>query len=254
MKKFQRHMLAIASFSSIIVTISGVGAQTITQPTETSAVTPSVVAPSAAPAEAAPTVATSGCAMEVNTAPSVAGVTTKSGLMKFALGTVLPSIAGSVAGSGGGTDGFKAGRDLATQSSIATNRAMADKTSDVPQLIAEEYARERQANKVNAILASKPIKELNGTQCQRTLAITGITFEHSKDYKSRNAIVIQSSLAEYRAGIGKPFIRVFDETRTELKASPLADEAGAPALQSELNNALNASVSNLLDRFAKKQK
>jgi hypothetical protein len=249
MKFSQKSALVAACYCAITATSGSAATQTATQP---ASAPPAAVAP-ASPEVMNKTVPT-GCTFEVLSAPSIAGVTKKSGLMKFALGTVLPSIAGSVAGSGGGGGSFEAGRQLTTQSSIATNRAMADKASDVPEVIANEYAPQLQKDAATALVAARPIKEGGPAQCLRRMEITGIIFEHSKDYKARNAIVIQSALSEYRAGIGKPFIRVFDETRTELKASPLADAAGKPALQLELKNAMNSAIGNLLDRFANKQK
>lgn len=219
---------------------------------------------------------TNGCEMRVFTANSVAGLTKKSGFAKFALGTVLPSIAGSVAGSGSGGRGFEAGRNLGNQSSIAANRLVRDKASDVPAVIYDELTPERQAIVFGGIVNSRaallnsatpsfddgdfPTKEAvatrfntTGQQCLRIAQITGITFEHSKDFKSRNAIVVSSLMYEYQKGKAKPIITVVDETRTAINEFPLKDENSTDPLKKEVSKALESAVNKLLNTFEKKR-
>lgn len=217
------------------------------------------------------------CAMRVYTAQSVAGVTTKSGFAKFALGTLLPAVAGSAAGSAAGPGGFKAGRDLATQSSIAANRATANRASDVPQAIANKFTQASQADAIRALLsnqsgslASAPaiIDEgqaptngldaarfgLTETQCVRVLTINSISFEHSKDFKARNAIVIISSLAEYSEGKKKASISVYDELRTPITPFAVEQENASPELKAELDRSLDGAITQLVEKFKKKRK
>ncbi|MEK6637302.1 MAG: hypothetical protein AABY88_04380 [Pseudomonadota bacterium] len=217
------------------------------------------------------------CAMRVYTAQFVAGVTTKSGFAKFALGTLLPAVAGSAAGSAAGPGGFQASRDLAAQSSIAANRATANKASDVPQAIASEFTQAGQADAIRALmsrqagsLASAPavIDEgqvptngldaapfgLTEIRCVRVLTINSITFEHSKDFKARNAIVILSNLTEYSGGKKKPSIRVYGESRTPITPFAVDQEIGSPELKAELNKAFYGAITELVEKFEKKGK
>lgn len=220
---------------------------------------------------------TGSCAMRVHTARSVTGVTTKSGFAKFALGTLLPAIAGSAAGSAAGPGGFRAGRDLATQSSITANRAMANRTSDVPPAIAGKFSAEGQASAIRTVLgslagslaSSSPVFDVglvpeNGLdaarfglterQCVRVLTIDSISFEHSKDYKARNAIVILSNLVEYGDGKKKALIRVADESRSAITPFDVDKETVTPALQAELDKSFDDAITQLLGRFSKKRK
>jgi hypothetical protein len=232
------------------------------------------VQPSAASTQAAPS---GSCAMRVYTAQSVAGVTTKSGFAKFALGTLLPAVAGSAAGSGAGAGGFEAGRQLGTQSSIAANRALANRASDVPLAIASKFTQAGQADAIRTLmngqassLASAPVVidegqvpgngldaarfGLTDTRCVRILTVNSIVFEHSKDFKSRNAIVIFSSLAEYNGGEKKPSINVYGESRTPITPFAIEQETASPGLQAELDKALDGAITQLVEKFKKKRK
>lgn len=210
---------------------------------------------------------TGSCAMRVYTAQSVAGVTTKSGFAKFALGTLLPSIAGSVGGS----------HDLTTQSSIAGNNATANRASDVPAAIASTFTQAGQATAIGTLtsgllskLDSAPAVfddgaaptngldaarfGLSDTRCVRVLTIDSITFEHSKDYKARNAVVMLSSLVEYRGGAKKPSTRVFGESRTPITPFDVAQDTSSPELKAELDGAIKSAITDLFQRFEKKRK
>lgn len=214
-----------------------------------------------------PALPTGSCAMRVYTAQSVAGVTTKSGFAKFALGTLLPSIAGSVGGS----------HDLATQGSIAGNNATANRASDVPQAVSNAYTQSGQASFIRkfvdeklSTLGSAPavfdegVAPTNGldavrfgltnTQCVRILTIDSITFEHSKDYKARNAIVVFSNLVEYSGGKKKPAVKVYGEARSPITPFAVEQETSSSELKAELDGAFNSAVIQLFQKFEKKRK
>lgn len=154
---------------------------------------------------------------------------------------------------------------------------MANKASDVPSAIANELTQRRQMSAIGNLLSTRPgalnsaapifgdgsaptNKDVearlasSGGQCLWVMVMTSVTFEHAKDYKSRNALAVVSSLAEYRRGKKKPVIQVNDDTRTPIANFPVKVEADLPVLQAELGRAYTASADSLLDRFDKKRR
>lgn len=250
-------------FSAVLLVAANSQAQDIKSEAQT---TPPVAAN--APADQlTPAPRVGSCAMRVYTAQSVAGVTTKSGFAKFALGTLLPSIAGSVGGS----------RDLATQGSIAGIGATTNRASDVPLVIASAFTQSNQAIAIGSLtsdllttLDSAPAVfdegaipdtgldaarfGLGDTQCVRIMTINSISFEHSKDYKARNAIVMLSNIVEYRGGKKKPTVQVFGESRTPITPFDVTQDVSSPKLKAELDGAVKSAITDIFQRFEKKRK
>ena len=88
----------------------------------------------------------------------------------------------------------------------------------------------------------------------RVLTINSISFEHSKDFKARNAIVIISSLAEYSEGKKKASISVYDELRTPITPFAVEQENASPELKAELDRSLDGAITQLVEKFKKKRK
>ncbi len=274
-------------FTGLAVVSVGCYAQNVEQIAQPT--TPVPVVPSAAPTIDQPTQAfesipaalsieapqTGSCAMRVYTAQSVVGVTTKSGFAKFALGTLLPAVAGSVAGSASGS--AVASRQLATQMAVSANHDLANRASDVPLAIASKFAPMGQVASINKLMSSSVGKldsapavfdegtvpkngleaapfGLTDSKCVRFLTIDSITFEHSKDFKKRNAVVILSNLVEYVGGKKKPSIRVSNLSRSPITPFDVQQEVASPELQAELDKAFDSAIMQLIDRYEKKKR
>lgn len=217
------------------------------------------------------------CHTQIYTASSITGLAKKSGFAKFALGVVLPSVLGSVAGSGGGGGGFEAGRALGGQSAVFANNKLVDRTSDVPIVIANQFSQVQQGKAVQTTLerfaaqlgtTSFSIDEGNaplpktaparaqtmGLQCLRVLTIDSIVFEHSNNYKTRNAIVVASSLAEYTQSSGKPVTSVRDVYSAPISKFMAENQPSSPDLDLELAGALDGAMNSIAETFQKKRK
>ncbi len=247
---------------------------------QTAAISPTVVETlvlpvSDQPTQATPPVQVGSCAMRVYTAQSVIGVTTKSGFAKFALGTLLPAVVGSAAGSASGS--AVASRQLATQMAVSANNGLANRVSDVPLVIANKFSPKGQAASINTLMAGSAGKldsapaifdegsvpkngleaapfGLTDSKCIRFLTINSITFEHSKDFKKRNAVVIESNLVEYVGGKKKPSIKVSNLSRSPITPFDVQQETASPELQAELDKAFDSAIMQLVERYEKKKK
>lgn len=217
------------------------------------------------------------CELRVYPAETITGVTTKSGLAKFALGVVLPSVVGSVAGAVTGANGWDASKLLFDQTVLTGSSLSVRRTGDVPEVIADRYAPSRQAAMIADVLAAQPdassfaapllgeheipdrkevahALEASGHSCMQILTIDSITFEHSKDYTKRNAVVVGASLSQYVKGRKKPETAVSEVLKTSITTYSPEMAQPSPELEQSLETAFREAVTNLVAKFQKKQK
>lgn len=222
------------------------------------------------------------CVVRVFSSPQVSGVVTKSGLMKFALNSVLPSVMGSAMASGASPKNFdktfKAAQNSANQTSIFMSNRTRDKASDVPEYIDGYFAAESLSGAVSRILAADvrfsqdpapiyngpPIESskaalyflgLTKQSCMRMLTIDSVVLEHSKDFKKRNELIIVSTAVEYEAGNDTAVKSARESVKIPLETSPIASsEPDLMSLKAELDAALSKSISIVLGKLQGKKK